>query len=1359
MEIASLRTESSEVFVTPEGDLEARQHLRPVRARIDGKWQQVDTTLAKSGDGAVVPKATTVGLEFSGGGTAPLVRMTKAGRELALSWPDKLPAPELEGSMATYRDVLPDVDLRMGAQEDGFTQLLVVKTAEAASSERLTELRLKLAADGMDVRQTSDGGLEAVDEGAKSAVFAAPKPMMWDSSEGESAVAASGARTMLLTAADAGGDEAGATGEPAAGESGKLAAIGVELPSGGDELVLKPDPEVLKGDDTKYPVFIDPQWYSPRASAWTMASKYWASSPQWKFNGDPDAGMGYCGWAYCAPQDTKRLFYQIPTSRFAGQSILSAEFVVRNVHSASCSAREVQLWRTKGISSSTTWNSQLASGYWIKQIAKGSFAYGYDGCSAKDAEFDVKAAVQEAANGSWSSMTFGLRSSDESDAYGWKRFSDDAYLRVKYNRPPAQIKTSQLLMEYGGTCATKTPARVRTLGKIYLDGVTDPDGDNIAVDLEAKWDAGDGKGFIVRWNPPLTTYKASGSDFALALPSVPANKTVHWYARSFDGAQYSPWSFSGGAGPCQFVYDTLVPKGPKLTSREYPASDSSNPDDPWLEGVGRYGVLTADAVAADPERNADVVKYWFGLNEDPTSKNTVSTSGGAARPWNFMPSKPGVNYLQAQAFDSAGNGSEVVTYQFRVKVGQPERASWQLNEAEGATTAEGTTPPRTVQLHGGAALGAPGKKNGALQLDGMTGYAVSDISTVDTADSFSVSAWAKLDRLPSTAAIIATQPGNHRPGFELYYSAYANKWVFNQYSSDSTSGVAMGAGSATPGDAKPGEWAHLVGVHDKKAGYLRLYVNGQLAGSTPYTTPWEARRGLQLGAGMYSGSQAGFFPGAIDDVQVFDRAVTADEAKKLSLGGEADGSRLARAQFPLDEAADSTETVGQAAPEPLTLQGGATTGAEGMAGKALGLNGTTAYASTTHPVLDTSRSYAVSAWAYLPTTTVSGNRTVVSQSGTNCSAFYLTYEAVAGNWSLRTCQEDVSPGNITTQRVLAQKPATAGWTHLVGVHDVTAHQIRLYVNGELQGGVAAPKAWESSGAVQIGRARWSARDVDYFSGRVDDVRLYDRPLADGEVLQLFKQRPLVNARWNFEAKTGTVPVTIPNEVKDGAALTLEDGAAQSTDSQIDFGSLNLDGIKSYAHTKAPVDTSGSYTVTAWAKLAALPQDSVSVVSAEGTNQSAFTVRFVPDTAGIGRWELALQDKDAADAKTVRVSNNQFFDATSWNHLAVVYNGFGKQARLYVNGNLEQVACVDSDGDGNPDVAGCEDRVSWSDNALTFKASTSLQIGRAKTNGVFGEYFPGVVDDVWAFQGALNDSQVQELANSMFDIPTQVPGGS
>jgi len=185
VEATSLRGESSEVFATPEGNLEAREYLRPVWTRkAGGEWQPVDTALAKSENGTVGPKATTVGLAFSRGGDGPLVRMERAGRTLALTWPTELPEPDLAGETATYPEVLPGVDLRMEAQVDGFTQLLVVKSAEAATNPQLAELRLGMAAEGMDVREADAGGLEAVDHGATSRVFEAPTPLMWDSSPG-----------------------------------------------------------------------------------------------------------------------------------------------------------------------------------------------------------------------------------------------------------------------------------------------------------------------------------------------------------------------------------------------------------------------------------------------------------------------------------------------------------------------------------------------------------------------------------------------------------------------------------------------------------------------------------------------------------------------------------------------------------------------------------------------------------------------------------------------------------------------------------------------------------------------------------------------------------------------------------------------------------------------------------------------------------------------------------------------------------------------------------------------------------------------------------------------------------------------
>lgn len=141
---------------------------------------------------------------------------------------------------------------------------------------------------------------------------------------------------------------------------------------------------------------------------------------------------------------------------------------------------------------------------------------------------------------------------------------------------------------------------------------------------------------------------------------------------------------------------------------------------------------------------------------------------------------------------------------------------------------------------------------------------------------------------------------------------------------------------------------------------------------------------------------------------------------------------------------------------------------------------------------------------------------------------------------------------------------------------------------------------------------------------------------------------------------------------------------------------------------------------------------------------------------LGSWQLTVADKDNAAAGVKQLGNTEFTDVRDWNHIAVVYDGFAKEASLYVNGVLQEVACDDADGDGNADESGCQDLIAWADDVLTFKATGALQVGRAQGDSP-GGYFAGSIDDVWTFQGALSENQIVKLSGSWFDIPTEVPG--
>ncbi|GAA3506593.1 hypothetical protein GCM10019016_137080 [Streptomyces prasinosporus] len=129
--IESATTESSRVFANPDGTFTQETNAAPVRAKKhDGSWASIDTTLVREADGAVRAKNATAALTFSGGGSgSSLVKLEDDGHELRLGWPTALPEPRLEGSTATYAEVLPDVDLQLTALSTGYTSVLVVNLA------------------------------------------------------------------------------------------------------------------------------------------------------------------------------------------------------------------------------------------------------------------------------------------------------------------------------------------------------------------------------------------------------------------------------------------------------------------------------------------------------------------------------------------------------------------------------------------------------------------------------------------------------------------------------------------------------------------------------------------------------------------------------------------------------------------------------------------------------------------------------------------------------------------------------------------------------------------------------------------------------------------------------------------------------------------------------------------------------------------------------------------------------------------------------------------------------------------------------------------------------------------------------
>ncbi|MFE5793382.1 hypothetical protein ACFQ8C_12535 [Streptomyces sp. NPDC056503] len=217
-ELVSARTESSDTWAQPAGSWTVKRYGTPVRVLRDGRWVSTDPTLEFTADGAVAAKATTVSVRFSGGGTMPLLSGVKDGRTLSLSWPAALPRPTLDANVATYADVLPGVDLQLKAEVEGFSQLLVVKTAEAARNPALATLKFKLDTVGLTVSADAETGALTAVNPAGQTVFTSPSPLMWDSTtvSSDGGTGALAARSLASGPAIAATTAEGAEEEPAA---------------------------------------------------------------------------------------------------------------------------------------------------------------------------------------------------------------------------------------------------------------------------------------------------------------------------------------------------------------------------------------------------------------------------------------------------------------------------------------------------------------------------------------------------------------------------------------------------------------------------------------------------------------------------------------------------------------------------------------------------------------------------------------------------------------------------------------------------------------------------------------------------------------------------------------------------------------------------------------------------------------------------------------------------------------------------------------------------------------------------------------------------------------------------------------
>ncbi|WP_314253438.1 hypothetical protein [Streptomyces sp. DSM 40907] len=616
VEILEKRTEDTRTLANPSGTFTLERHTSPKWVKKAGKWVDLDASLQVSAKGVLTPKASLLPLSLSGGGTGPLVSLTDGDREVSLTWPQALPKPRISGDTATYPEVLPGVDLKVRAGIEGFSQVLEVKSAEAAANPKLAEIGFGLSAKNLAVAADGHGNLTAKDAAGRI-VFGGPTPTMWESTPtaGQQKVAslARSAPAAQDGNAPAAKDGSASTAwEP--GLNAKQAPMATKVD--GTTLKVVPDQKILKGKDTVFPVFIDP-WMSGGRIAWTRVYKKFQDTAYW--NKNELARVGYENES----NGLSRSLYRMDTAGFAGKNVLRGTFSTQLEWSWSCEARPVQLWSTGAISSGTTWRNQPG---WNQHLATVNTAKGWGAnCPAGGVEFDVTNKMKEVAAAGWSDITLGLKAENESDTYAWKKFLNSATLSIEYNQTPntpgeLQMTPQPTAHGYIGKTNLATGVHVRAR-------ISDPDSGNVTARFRVHYVDRGG------WFNEATVNVPSGgmADFRIPDTWLPWDESYAWEVQADDGTSASAWQGGG-----RFTVKRTTPPVPKIE----------------IDPVKGVATFTAEGATGGEH----VQGYRFGINTDQPTRRVDAWHGRATV---LLPKMGEGRYeIKAYATDKAGNDSE-----------------------------------------------------------------------------------------------------------------------------------------------------------------------------------------------------------------------------------------------------------------------------------------------------------------------------------------------------------------------------------------------------------------------------------------------------------------------------------------------------------------------------------------------------------------------------------------------------------------------------------------------------------------------------------------------------------------------------
>jgi hypothetical protein len=488
-----------------------------------------------------------------------------------------------------------------------------------------------------------------------------------------------------------------------------------------------------------------------------------------------------------------------------------------------------------------------------------------------------------------------------------------------------------------------------------------------------------------------------------------------------------------------------------------------------------------------------------------------------------------------------------------------------------------------------------------------------------------------------------------------------------------------------------------------------------------------------------------YFGGGIDEVRMYNRALTTEEIWNLYQFGKPDTVNSASTQpqggnrlnsglagyWKFDEGAGTNATDASVNGNNGTLVN-APTWTTGQIGGALSF----ADASNNYVQVPAAaninlgnQTYSIGAWVYLTAYNTSYASAVFAQDASNGFDFAITgnLAAPAGRMFMHVFFPDNAVYGGTSMTLNA-------WHHVVATYDNVAQVVALYLDGKREGGGSLPRSTTPvAGDTFLGTDGRTGNQGQYTpDGKLDEIRLYKRVLSPEEVTDLYRLTTptgvdtSLKGYWGFNGKdiagtsaydrsgignNGTFDGTpIPTEGKVGQAMLFNGTDEGITTVDRDYFSPAVNDM----------------TVSFWANVPALTTPRTS--GACGGTGRYFIGKDEAMVSADWGFENDNNDRICFDAWQQNGSNHAFLSASrtvndgAWHHYAGTIDYLNRM-ELFIDG-----VSVDS--------------------TTTFigtmvNSTKQVQLGRRGD----GNYMSGALDEVRIYSRVLSTDEIRGLYNT------------